>query len=203
MVPLLAAAGRFGAGDFLRRAETPARYFIRPAVRSRIFRIFVPVFLSKGPQINEYAMSQQQTDEKFMRLALNEARKAFEEQEVPVGAVVVADGAIVGRGHNLVETLSDPTAHAEMQALTAAASTLGGKYLQQCTLYVTVEPCIMCAGAIGWAQVGRVVWGADDPKKGFRRYSEEVFHPKTVVEGGVLGAECAELMGLFFAALRR
>lgn len=148
-------------------------------------------------------MNQQQEDEKFMRLALNEARKAFEEQEVPVGAVVVADGAVVGRGHNLVETLSDPTAHAEMQALTAAASTLGGKYLQQCTLYVTVEPCIMCAGAIGWAQVGRVVWGADDPKKGFRRYSEEVFHPKTVVERGVLGAECAELMGSFFAALRQ
>lgn len=148
-------------------------------------------------------MNQQQTDEKFMRLALNEARKAFEEQEVPVGAVVVADGAVVGRGHNLVETLSDPTAHAEMQALTAAASTLGGKYLQQCTLYVTVEPCIMCAGAISWAQIGRVVWGADDPKKGFRRYSEEVLHPKTVVEGGVLGAECAELMDSFFAALRR
>lgn len=148
-------------------------------------------------------MNEQQTDEKFMRLALNEARKAFEEQEVPVGAVVVADGAVVGRGHNLVETLSDPTAHAEMQALTAAASTLGGKYLQQCTLYVTVEPCIMCAGAISWAQIGRVVWGADDPKKGFRRYSEEVLHPKTVVEGGVLGAECAELMDSFFAALRR
>ena len=105
-----------------------------------------------------------------MRLALNEARKALQLQEVPIGAVVVADGAVVGRGHNLVETLSDPTAHAEMQALTAAASTLGGKYLQGCTLYVTVEPCIMCAGAAGWAQVGRVVWGADDPKKGYRRY---------------------------------
>ena len=113
-----------------------------------------------------------------MRLALNEARKALQLQEVPIGAVVVADGAVVGRGHNLVETLSDPTAHAEMQALTAAASTLGGKYLQGCTLYVTVEPCIMCAGAAGWAQVSRVVWGADDPKKGYRRYSETVFHPK-------------------------
>ena len=114
-----------------------------------------------------------------MRLALNEARKALQLQEVPIGAVVVADGAVVGRGHNLVETLSDPTAHAEMQALTAAASTLGGKYLQGCTLYVTVEPCIMCAGAAGWAQVSRVVWGADDPKKGYRRYSETVFHPKS------------------------
>lgn len=141
-------------------------------------------------------------DEKFMRLALNEARKALSEQEVPVGAVVVAGGAVVGRGHNLVETLSDPTAHAEMQALTAAASTLGGKYLRDCTLYVTVEPCIMCAGAIGWAQVGRMVWGADDPKKGYRRYSEAVFHPRTVVCRGVLGVECEELMSAFFAALR-
>lgn len=98
-------------------------------------------------------MEQHETDEKFMRLALNEARKALRQQEVPIGAVVVAGGAVIGRGHNLVETLADPTAHAEMQALTAAAATLGGKYLQECTLYVTVEPCIMCAGAIGWAQV--------------------------------------------------
>lgn len=145
---------------------------------------------------------QQREDEKFMRLALGEARKAFDEEEVPIGAVVVAAGAVVGRGHNLVETLADPTAHAEMQALTAAASTLGGKYLQECTLYVTVEPCIMCAGAIGWAQVGRVVWGADDPKKGYRRYSEAVFHPRTTVAGGVLREECEELMASFFAALR-
>ncbi|MDE5622832.1 MAG: nucleoside deaminase, partial [Alistipes sp.] len=136
------------------------------------------------------------------RLALGEARKAFDEEEVPIGAVVVAAGAVVGRGHNLVETLADPTAHAEMQALTAAASTIGGKYLQECTLYVTVEPCIMCAGAIGWAQVGRVVWGADDPKKGYRRYSEAVFHPRTTVAGGVLREECEELMASFFAALR-
>ena len=125
---------------------------------------------------------QRKTDEKFMRLALNEARKALNEQEVPIGAVVVADGAVVGRGHNLVETLSDPTAHAEMQALTAAASTL--------------------AGAIGWAQVGRVVWGADDPKKGYRRYSEAVFHPKTTVVRGILGGECEALMTSFFAGLR-
>ena len=145
---------------------------------------------------------QKKNDEKFMRLALNEARKALQLQEVPIGAVVVADGAVVGRGHNLVETLSDPTAHAEMQALTAAASTLGGKYLQGCTLYVTVEPCIMCAGAAGWAQVGRGVWGADDPKKGYRRYSETVFHPKTTVVRGVLGEECEELMTSFFAGLR-
>lgn len=137
-----------------------------------------------------------------MRLALNEARKALHEQEVPIGAVIVAGGAVVGRGHNLVETLADPTAHAEMQALTAAAATLGGKYLPKCTLYVTVEPCIMCAGAIGWAQVGRVVWGADDPKKGFRRYSGSVFHPKTEVVSGVLAAECEALMTSFFAGLR-
>lgn len=145
---------------------------------------------------------QRQTDEKYMRQALGEARKAYDRQEVPIGAVVVAEGRVVGRGHNLVETLADPTAHAEMQALTAATSTLGGKYLQQCTLYVTVEPCIMCAGAIGWAQVGRVVWGADDPKKGYRRYSELVFHPKTTIERGVLREECEELMGAFFASLR-
>ncbi len=147
--------------------------------------------------------NQQQTDEKFMRQALSEARKAFDQQEVPVGAVVVGEGRVIGRGHNLVETLADPTAHAEMQALTAAASTLGGKYLQQCTLYVTVEPCIMCAGAIGWAQVGRVVWGADDPKKGYRCYSDQVLHPKTTVARGVLREECEELMGAFFASLRQ
>jgi len=146
--------------------------------------------------------NQQQTDEKFMRQALSEARKAFDQQEVPVGAVVVSEGRVIGRGHNLVETLADPTAHAEMQALTAAASTLGGKYLQQCTLYVTVEPCIMCAGAIGWAQVGRVVWGADDPKKGYRCYSDQVFHPKTTVARGVLREECEELMKEFFKGLR-
>ena len=147
-------------------------------------------------------MTPRETDEKFMRQAINEARKALAGKEVPIGAVVVAGGAIVGRGHNLVETLGDPTAHAEMQALTAATATLGSKYLPQCTLYVTVEPCIMCAGAIGWAQVGRVVWGADDPKRGYRCYAERVFHPKTVVGRGVLGAECEALMKAFFAALR-
>lgn len=137
-----------------------------------------------------------------MRQALREARCALEEGEVPIGAVVVAGDRIVGRGHNLVERLGDPTAHAEMQALTAATSTLGGKYLPECTLYVTVEPCIMCAGAIGWAQVGRVVWGADDAKKGYRRYSESVFHPRAEVCSGVLAGECEELMTSFFASLR-
>ena len=147
-------------------------------------------------------MEQQQPDEKFMRLALNEAEKALEEQEVPIGAVVVADGRIVGRGHNLVETLADATAHAEMQALTAAASTVGGKYLSECTLYVTVEPCIMCAGAIGWSQIGRIVWGADDPKRGYRRYCERVFHPRATSAAGVLREECEALMRDFFADLR-
>lgn len=142
-------------------------------------------------------------DEKFMRQALNEAEKAFEQEEVPIGAVVVAGDRVIGRGHNLVETLRDATAHAEMQALTAAASTLGGKYLQECTLYVTVEPCMMCAGAIAWSQIGRVVWGADDPKKGYRRYSERIFLPKVQLRSGVLKAECEELMARFFAGLRR
>ena len=141
-------------------------------------------------------------DEQYMRRALAEAGLAMEAGEIPVGAVVVCRGRIVSRAHNLTETLCDVTAHAEMQALTAAAATLGGKYLQECTLYVTVEPCIMCAGAIGWAQVSRVVWGADDPKKGFRRYSEAVFHPRTTVARGVLREECEELMSGFFAGLR-
>ena len=147
-------------------------------------------------------MDRQEIDEKFMRLAINEARKAFDQKEVPIGAVVVSGDAVVGRGHNLVETLGDPTAHAEMQALTAATETLGSKYLPRCTLYVTVEPCIMCAGAIGWAQVGRIVWGADDPKRGYRCYAEQVFHPKSTVVRGVLAAECEELMKRFFAGLR-
>lgn len=142
-------------------------------------------------------------DEKFMRQALIEARKALEANEVPIGAVVVARQSVVGRGHNLVETLADATAHAEMQALTAASATLGGKYLSDCTLYVTVEPCIMCAGAIAWSQVGRVVWGADDAKRGYRCYAERVFHPKTEICSGVLAAQCEELMTRFFTGLRR
>jgi len=141
-------------------------------------------------------------DEKYMRLAINEARKALDRREVPIGAVVVAGGAVVGRGHNLVETLQDATAHAEMQALTAAAATLGGKYLRECTLYVTVEPCVMCAGAIAWSQVGRVVWGADDPKRGFGRYSADILHPKTETVRGVLAGECERLMTEFFSGLR-
>ena len=139
----------------------------------------------------------------YMKAALAEAKKAYEEDEVPVGAVIVCKDRIIARAHNLTERLTDVTAHAEMQAITSAQEALGGKYLNECTLYVTVEPCIMCAGAIGWAQVGRVVWGADDAKRGFRTYSERVFHPKTEVVRGVLGAECEALMADFFASLRR
>ncbi|MFR9523469.1 MAG: nucleoside deaminase [Rikenellaceae bacterium] len=141
-------------------------------------------------------------DKKYISLAISEAKKALKEGEVPIGAVVVAGDVIIGRGHNLVETLSDATAHAEMQAITAATSTLGGKYLADATLYVTLEPCIMCAGAIAWSQLGAVVWGADDPKRGFRSYSEKVFHPKTQVRSGVSKEECEELMRSFFTKLR-
>ena len=137
---------------------------------------------------------QQELDEKFMQQAIIEARKALREQEVPIGAVVVAGEKVIGRGHNQVETLSDATAHAEMLAITSAASSLGGKYLQDCTLYVTVEPCVMCAGAIAWSQLGRVVWGTDDPKRGHRCYSERIMHPKTEIISGVLKEECERLM---------
>lgn len=143
------------------------------------------------------------SDEKFMRLALNEATMALDKQEVPIGAVVVAGGRVIGRGHNLVETLRDATAHAEMQAITAAMSTLGGKYLGDCTLYVTVEPCVMCAGAIAWSQMGRVVYGAADAKRGYSTYSERIMHPKTEVVTGVLKEECEALMSNFFASLRK
>ena len=137
-----------------------------------------------------------------MRVALVEAQLAYEQGEVPVGAVVVCKGRIVARGHNLTETLHDVTAHAEMQVLTAAADVLGGKYLPTCTLYVTVEPCIMCAGAIGWAQMGRLVFGAADEKRGYRRFAPEALHPKTEVVAGVLQEECARLMSDFFKQRR-
>ncbi len=137
-----------------------------------------------------------------MRQALIEAQRAFDMEEIPIGAVIVADERIIARGHNQVELLQDATAHAEMLALTSATSRLGGKYLPECTLYVTVEPCVMCAGAIAWSQIGRVVWGADDPKRGFRSYSERVLHPKTVVLSGVLASECEALMRDFFLRLR-
>ncbi len=141
-------------------------------------------------------------DEKFMRMAIDEARKALNEEEVPIGAVAVCGDRVVGRGHNLVDTLCDATAHAEMQSITAAASTLGGKYLKGCTLYVTVEPCVMCAGALAWSQIDRVVYGAADPKRGYTTVGGRIFHPKTEVTGGVLAEECEELMKEFFKGLR-
>lgn len=147
--------------------------------------------------------SSQKADEKFMRAAIDEAQKAFDRKEVPVGAVVVFGDAVVGRGHNLVETLGDATAHAEMQAITAAANKIGGKYLNECTLYVTVEPCIMCAGACAWSQVGRIVYGADDPKRGYSYSGAAILHPKTSVTKGVLTEECGELMTRFFKNLRK
>ncbi len=143
-----------------------------------------------------------ETDEKYMRLAIKEAQEAFDSQEVPVGAVIVSSGRVVGRGHNLVETLVDVTAHAEIQAITAAASTLGGKYLTDCTLYVTVEPCVMCAGALAWSQIGRIVYGASDAKRGYSRIGASLLHPRTEVTSGVLAEECEMLMVDFFAKLR-
>jgi tRNA(adenine34) deaminase len=138
-----------------------------------------------------------------MRMALNEAERALAKREVPIGAIVVAGDRVIGRGHNLVETLCDATAHAEMQAITAAMSTLGGKYLSDCTLYVTVEPCVMCGGALAWSQIGRVVYGAPDPKRGYSTYSERIMHPKTKVVAGVLQDECEAMMKRFFADLRK
>ena len=137
-----------------------------------------------------------------MKFALREAEAARDRNEIPVGAVVVCNGRIIARAHNLTETLTDVTAHAEMQVITAAANVLGGKYLTGCTLYVTVEPCVMCAGALGWSQVGAVVYGASDDKRGFRKFAPEALHPKTVVTGGVMKEECAALMKEFFKKKR-
>lgn len=141
-------------------------------------------------------------DEEFMRRALAEAQAAFDEDEIPVGAVIACQGRIISRAHNLTEMLHDVTAHAEMQAITAGANMLGGKYLKDCTLYVTVEPCTMCAGAIGWAQISRVVYGASDEKRGYRKYAPEALHPKTTVTSGVLEDECRALMVNFFERKR-
>ena len=138
-----------------------------------------------------------------MRAALDEAKQAFDADEIPIGAVVVNQNRIIGRGHNLTEMLNDVTAHAEMQAITAAANTLGGKYLQDCTLYVTVEPCMMCAGAIGWSQISRIVYGAGDEKRGYTAFTNRhPFHPKATITPGVLADECKELMQQFFKSKR-
>lgn len=141
-------------------------------------------------------------DERYMRMALAEAQEAARQGEVPVGAVIVAAGKVIARTHNQTETLTDVTAHAEMLAITQAANCLGGKYLSQCTLYVTVEPCTMCAGAIGWAQLSRVVYGASDEKRGFTIYAPHALHPKTVIKKGVLEDTCRQLMSDFFKVRR-
>lgn len=142
-------------------------------------------------------------DEHFMRLALDEAKLAFEKDEIPIGAIVVCQGKIIGRGHNLTEQLNDVTAHAEMQAFTAAAQTLGGKYLKDCTLYVTIEPCVMCAGASYWTQVSRIVYGAPEEKRGFTKINQNLLHPKTLLKGDVLSEECGALMTTFFRNKRK
>ena len=142
------------------------------------------------------------TDQEYMQKALNEAKQAFEEGEVPVGAVIVCRDRIIARAHNLTERLTDVTAHAEMQAITAAANALGGKYLTDCTLYVTVEPCVMCAGALAWAQLSRIVYGASDPKRGFSVFAPNALHPRTEATEGILAEECANLMKDFFQRKR-
>ncbi len=143
-----------------------------------------------------------QDDEKFMRLALKEAQEAMRRDEVPVGAVIVAGGRVIARGYNLTKTLTDVTAHAEMQAITSAATYLGGKYLVDCTLYVTVEPCLMCAGALGWSHISGIVYGCDDPKRGYHTFCDSPFHKNTVVDSGVLAQGCAALMQDFFKKKR-
>ena len=146
--------------------------------------------------------AQRSADERFMALAINEARNALKANEIPIGCVIVSENRIIGRGHNLTETLSDVTAHAEIQAITAAAETLGGKYMPDATLYVTVEPCAMCAGAIGWAQIKRIVYGAPDPKRGYNTYAPRAFHPKATVTAGVLEDDCRALIQEFFKSKR-
>lgn len=146
--------------------------------------------------------STREIDERYMRMALQEAMQAAQADEIPVGAVVVCNNRVIARAHNLTETLCDVTAHAEMQALTSAANNMGGKYLTDCTLYVTLEPCVMCAGAIGWAQVSRVVYGASDPRRGYSRLAPEALHPKAKVTTGILEEECARLMQEFFRRKR-
>ena len=145
---------------------------------------------------------QQKKDEHYMRMALNEARQAYAKGEIPIGCIVVCHDRAIARSHNLTETLCDVTAHAEMQAITAAANTLGGKYLTDCTLYVTVEPCPMCAGALGWAQVPRIVFGCPDEKRGYHEYAPRALHPKTNVTSGILEDECRQLMQDFFREKR-
>lgn len=143
------------------------------------------------------------SEEYFMKMAYREAEKAMEKDEIPVGAVVVLNQMVIGRGHNLTQTLQDVTAHAEMQAITAATNHIGAKYLNDCTLYVTLEPCVMCAGAIAWAQLGSLVYGATDPKKGFTLVKHNILHPKTLVKSGIMEQECSEILIEFFNKKRK
>lgn len=147
-------------------------------------------------------MENSQIDERYMHEALKEAQKAADKDEVPIGAVIVCQNQIIARAHNLTETLNDPTAHAEMQAITSATNYLGGKYLDQCTLYVTVEPCPMCAGALYWAQLGRLVYGAKDPKRGYSLFERTILHPKTTVSFDILKDNCSSLVSNFFTKKR-
>lgn len=147
-------------------------------------------------------MEQQEIDERFMQMAIKEAETALAQGEIPIGAVIVSHGRIIARAHNQTETLHDVTAHAEMLAITAAADALGGKYLPDCTMYVTVEPCVMCAGALGWAQIGRIVYGVGEEKRGYQRFAPRALHPKATVTTGILEDECKALMVDFFKQRR-
>ncbi|OIP81778.1 MAG: tRNA-specific adenosine deaminase [Porphyromonadaceae bacterium CG2_30_38_12] len=152
---------------------------------------------------SEKAEKHSASDSYYMEQALIEAKQALARNEVPIGAVIVCEGRIIARGHNLTETLNDVTAHAEIQAITAASEFLGGKYLINCSLYVTVEPCVMCAGALGWAQITRIVYGAADAKRGFTRFAPNALHPKTTVSSAVLEKECSALLKDFFKVKRK
>jgi tRNA(adenine34) deaminase len=165
-----------------------------------LFKDFIVILQKKKTVMTQE--EQLKKDEQYMRKALVEAQQAYDEGEIPVGAVIVCNDRIISRAHNLTETLCDVTAHAEMQAITSAANMIGGKYLTNCTLYVTVEPCPMCAGAIGWAQIPRIVFGATDEKRGYRVYAPNVLHPKAQVTSGILEDECAALMKEFFKSRR-
>ena len=165
---------------------------------AKIYQIF-DISKRRGKIIEIFMLD----DNYYMRQALSEAQKAAAEDEIPIGAVVVSQGNIIARSHNLTEKLNDVTAHAEMQAITAAAEYLGGKYLTECTLYVTVEPCVMCAGALGWSQIARIVYGAPDPKRGYQLFAPRALHPRTECIGGVLEEECVQLMKDFFQNIRK
>lgn len=163
---------------------------------------FIRIFDLRNISMVQFVAHMIQNDEYYMRKALYEAQQAWQAEEVPVGAVIVCRGDIIGRGFNLVETLRDATAHAEMQAITSASQALGGKYLHDCTLYVTVEPCPMCAAALGWSQIGRIVYGTGDAKRGYRLLAPGVLHPRTKVTSGILEEECRQLMKDFFRKRR-